>query len=32
MTRNDFDLLEKTVLFTGEDTRYLRMSRPVLED
>lgn len=28
----DFDLLKQTVLFTGEDTRYLRMSFDILKD
>jgi hypothetical protein len=28
----DLDLLKQTVLFTGEDERYLRMAGDVLED
>jgi hypothetical protein len=28
----DLDLLKQTVLFTGEDERYLRMAGEVLED
>lgn len=31
MTEAEFDLLKKSVLFTDEDVRYLRMSRALLE-
>lgn len=31
MTEEDFSLLKKSVLFTDDDVRYLRMSRDVLE-
>jgi hypothetical protein len=31
MSTHDFDLLKKSVLFTDDDVRYLRMSRAVLE-
>ena len=31
MSQSEFDLLKKSVLFTDDDVRYLRMSRQVLE-